>query len=81
MPPVEAVVSEVVASLALTAHAYLEPAAGEDSTPDLEGAEVAIDVAGKAFDRIQSRLSTEERSALARLLTELRMTYVRKRGA
>ena len=81
IPPIEVVLGEVVASLALTAHAYLEPAASENAKPDLEGAEAAIDVAGKAFERIQSRLSTEERSALARLLTELRMTYVRKRGA
>jgi hypothetical protein len=82
-PPVEVVLGEVVASLAMLAHAYLEPPAAEEGVaapPDLESAEIAIDVAGKAFERIQPRVAPDERSALARLLTELRLEYVRKRG-
>lgn len=79
IPPIGAVTSEVITSLAFAAHAYLEPV-GDDAMADLDGAEIAIDLAGKAFDRIAPRLSPDERSAFARLLTELRMTYVRKRG-
>ena len=80
IPPIEAVSSEVITSLAFAAHAYMEPI-GEDVRMDLEAADIAIDLAGKIFDRIQSRLQPDERSAFGRLLTELRMTYVRKRGA
>ncbi len=81
MPPVEVVLGEVVANLSLIAHAYLHPMVeGREVEPDLENAEIAIDVAGKAFDRISSRLPSDERSAIARMLTELRMSYVRKRG-
>ncbi len=82
-PPVEVVLSEVVTSLAMFAHAYLEPPApGDGSEPsvDLVAADIAIDVAGRAFERIAPRLGPDERSALARLLTELRLTYVKKRG-
>ncbi len=68
----------------MLAHAYLEPPAAEEGAeappPDLEAAEIAIDVAGKAFERIQPRVAPDERSALARLLTELRLSYVKKRG-
>lgn len=78
VPPVDALVSEVVASLALAAHAYLEP--GDGSLPDVASAEVAIDVAALAFDRIAAKLKPEERSAIAVLLTDVRMTCVRKRG-
>jgi len=84
MPPVEVVLSEVVASLAFAAHAYLEPPPPEGEAgaarPDLVAAEMAIDVAGKAFERIQARLTPEERSAFARSLTDLRLSYVKKRG-
>ncbi len=81
VPPVEVVLGEVVANLSLIAHAYLHPTVdGRETEPDLENAEIAIDVAGKAFDRISSRLPSDERSAIARMLTELRMSYVRKRG-
>jgi hypothetical protein len=92
VPPVEVAVSEFVANLAMLAHAYLEPAlplssskgqgdeALDEAKPDLVAAEIAIDVAGKAFDRIQSRLGPQERSAVARVLTELRLSYVKKRG-
>jgi hypothetical protein len=74
-PPLEVVLSEFVASLAFAAHSYLAP-----SEPDLGSAEIAIEVAADAFERIAPRLSTDERSALAALLTDLRMTFVRKRG-
>jgi hypothetical protein len=79
VPPVHVVLSDVVAQLAIVAHAYLKPQP-EGSEPDLGSAEMAIDVAGQTFERIQARLPSEERSALARMLTELRMTFVRKRG-
>jgi hypothetical protein len=82
-PSVEVVLGEVVMNLAMLAHAYLEPASAEGGAPpepDLAAADIAIDVAGKAFERMQSRLEPSERSAMARLLTELRLTYVRKRG-
>lgn len=81
VPPVEVVMSEVIASLALAAHAYLHPAATEDGgTPDLGAAEIAIDVAGKAFERIGPRLAAGDRTAMAGMLTDLRFTYVKKRG-
>jgi hypothetical protein len=79
IPAVEIVLGETIAGLAVAAHAYLTPAE-ESASPDLGGAEILIDVAGAAFDRIAPRLPSEERSALARLLTDLRMTYVQKRG-
>ena len=80
VPPVEDVVGEYVATLALAAHAYLEPA-GEGAQPDLDSATIAIDAAGAAFERIASRLKSERHAALSGLLTDIRMTYVRKRGA
>ncbi len=81
VPRVEVILSEVVASLALVAHAYLHPSTTEkDDTPDLGAAEIAIDVAAKAFERIGPRLSAGERSAMASMLTDLRFTYVKKRG-
>ena len=80
VPPVEVILSEVVASLALAAHAYLEPAETEERQVDLDAADIALDVAGKAFDRIRARLQESERSAIARLLTDMRLAYVKKRG-
>jgi hypothetical protein len=81
VPPVEVVLGEVIANLSLIAHAYLYPMIdGADAPPDFENAEIAIDVAGKAFDRISSRLSGDDRSSMARVLTELRLSYVKKRG-
>ncbi len=82
VPPVEVVMSEVVASLALAAHAYLNLAATEgEDTADLASADIAIDVAAKAFERIQGSLGAGERSAMAGMLTDLRFAYVKKRGA
>ena len=81
VPPVEVVLGEVVANLSLVAHAYLHPTIdGVEAPPDLENAEIALDIAGKAFDRISARLQSDERSSMARMLTELRMAYVKKRG-
>jgi hypothetical protein len=88
LPPVEIVLSEVVANLSLIAHAYLAPpseAAAPAESPEsrpaaqLEAADIAIDVAGRAFERIQARLEPEQRAALARSLTSVRMQYVRER--
>ena len=69
IPPIEVVSSEVITSLAFAAHAYMEPI-GENAVADLEAADIAIDLAGKIYDRMQSRLQPEERSAFGRLLTE-----------
>ena len=81
LPPVEALVGEVVATLVYAARAYLgEGAEGETGTIDFEAADLAIGVAVHAFEAVQPRLRTDERSALAGMLTELRMAYVRKRG-
>jgi hypothetical protein len=77
-PPVEEVLSEVVVTLALMAHSYLEPQG--EAEPDLGAAEIAIDTAGAAFERVAPRLSQDQRTALTSVLTEARMTFVRKRG-
>ena len=74
----EPLLAEVIATLSLAAHAYLEQ--GEDGRPDCESAEVAIDVAGAAFERVRERLRPQERLAITQMLTETRMTFVRKRG-
>ena len=79
IPPVEAVLGETVASLVFAAHAYLQPA-DPNVAPDLDAAEIAIDVAGMAFDRIAPRLPSDQRSAFSGMLTDLRMTFVQKRG-
>ena len=78
IPPVEPLLSEVIATLALAAHAYLTEEDG--GKPDHASAEVAIDVATAAFDRVKERLRPEQRLAIAQMLTETRMTFVRKRG-
>ena len=78
-PPVEDLLGETVATLLYAAAAYLEPRA-ESATPDLASAEVAVDVAGIAFDRIASRLRPDARGALTVMLTDMRLAIVRKRG-
>jgi hypothetical protein len=78
MPPVEVLLTDVVARLSLAAHAYLADEEGKQ--PDLASAEAAIDVAGSTFERVKERLRPEERLAITQLLTETRMTFVRKRG-
>ena len=78
IPPVEPLLSEIIATLALAAHAYLT--APEGSEPDHGSAEVAIDVATAAFERFKERLRPQERLAITQMLTETRMAFVRKRG-
>ena len=78
IPPVEPLLSEIIATLALAAHAYLT--AQEGRAPDHASAEVAIDVASTAFERVKERLRPQERLAITQMLTETRMTFVRKRG-
>ena len=77
IPPVAPLMTEVVTTLALAAHAYLSEE--ESGSSNLSSAEIAIDVASLAFDRIKERLGTEERLAITQMLTETRLAYVRKR--
>ena len=78
IPPVEPLLTEVIATLALAAHAYLTDSEGHE--PDHAAAEVAIDVASAAFERVKERLRPEQRLAITQMLTETRLTFVRKRG-
>ncbi|HLY03189.1 MAG TPA: hypothetical protein VKR56_11930 [Candidatus Cybelea sp.] len=78
IPPVEPLLSEIIATLALAAHSYLTSPEGR--VPDHSSAEVAIDVATAAFERVKERLRPQERLAITQMLTETRMTFVRKRG-
>jgi hypothetical protein len=78
IPPVEPLLGEVIATLTLAAHAYLTESDGKQ--PDHASAEIAIDVATAAFERVKERLRPEERLAITQMLTETRMTFVRKRG-
>ena len=79
IPPVEPLLTEVIATLLLAAHAYLTESGERE--PDRSSAEVAIDVACSAFERVKERLRPEERLAITQMLTETRMTFVRKRGS
>ena len=78
IPDVEPLLTEVIATLSLAAHAYLSE--GDDKKADLESAEIAIDVASAAFERVKERLRPQERLAITQMLTESRMTFVKKRG-
>lgn len=78
IPPVEPLLIEVIATLSLAAHAYLTE--GEARQPDRAAAEVAIDVASAAFERVKERLQPDQRLAVTQMLTETRMTFVRQRG-
>jgi len=78
IPSLEPLLSEVIATLALAAHAYLSDENGH--VPDTASAEAAIDVASAAFDRVKERLTSEQRLAIAQMLTETRLAFVRKRG-
>ncbi|MBV8149700.1 MAG: hypothetical protein JO092_11450 [Candidatus Eremiobacteraeota bacterium] len=78
IPPVEPLLTEVIATLSLAAHAYLTESEGRES--DQSSAEIAIDVATAAFERVKERLRPEERLAITQMLTETRMTFIRKRG-
>jgi hypothetical protein len=75
--PIDALVGEMIATLVLAANAHLEP---QDGPPDLDAAALACDVAGAAFERISPRLRPEERTGLAGLLTQMRLSIVKKRG-
>jgi len=70
--------TEVIATLSLGAHAYLSES--DEKKADLESAEIAIDVASAAFERVKERLRPQERLAITQMLTESRMTFVKKRG-
>ena len=78
IPPVETLLAEVIATLTLAAHAYLEET--KDGQPDLASAEVAIDVATASFERTKERLRPEQRLQISQMLTKIRMTFVQKRG-
>jgi hypothetical protein len=76
-PAIDARVGEMIATLALAANAYLDP---KDGPSDLDAAALACDIAGVAFERISPRLRPEERIGLAGLLTQIRLSIVKKRG-
>jgi hypothetical protein len=78
IPPVEPLLSEVIATLALAAHAYLTEEEGRKA--DHQSAQIAIDVATAAFERIKERLPADQRLAITQMLTETRMMFVRQRG-
>jgi hypothetical protein len=77
VPPVEMLATDALARFCLAAHAYMEE---EGARPDIAAAETAIDIASAMFERIKERLRPEERLAITQLLTETRMTFVKKRG-
>ncbi|MHB8461734.1 MAG: hypothetical protein ACYDA1_03720 [Vulcanimicrobiaceae bacterium] len=79
VPAIEPLLAEVISTLTLVAHAYLADYDGR--SPDLASAEVAIDVAAAAFDRVKERLRPDERLAMTQMLTETRLTFIRKRDA
>lgn len=78
IPPIEPLIGEVIATLALAAHAYLTEEDGRKA--DQASAEIAIDVATSAFERVKERLQPEQRLAITQMLTETRLMFVRKRG-
>jgi hypothetical protein len=78
IPALEPLLTEVIATLALAAHAYLSDNDGRQ--PDYASAEIAIDTATAAFERVKERLRPEERLAITQMLTETRLTFVKKRG-
>lgn len=78
IPSVEVLVTDAVARLTLAAHAYLSDESGNQA--DLSAAEIAIDVASSAYERVKERLRPADRLAITQLLTETRMAFVRKRG-
>lgn len=78
IPPLEPLLTEVIATLALAAHVYLADESGKE--PDFRAADAAIEVATVAFERVKERLRPDERLAITQMLTETRLTFVRKRG-
>ncbi|MBV8245202.1 MAG: hypothetical protein JOZ38_04720 [Candidatus Eremiobacteraeota bacterium] len=79
IPAIDQLLAGMIAELALAAHAYLS-IGGENDAGDLQSAEIAIDVAGAAYERVKERLRPEERLAVTQMLTETRLNFVRKRG-
>jgi len=77
IPPIEILLTDIVARMALAAHVYL---GNEEGGADLSSAEAAIDVAAAAFDRVKERLQPQERLTITQLLTETRLAFVKKRG-
>ena len=78
LPPIDALVGETIATLVLAANAYLEP--NEDRPhPRMRPPSRATSPAA-AFERISSTLRDDERSGLAALLTQIRLSIVKKRG-
>ncbi len=70
----------LVLSLATTAAVHFgdvgDPATGERSSVNLEGAKQTIDIIGLLQDKTRGNLSPEEATILERVLFELRMRYV-----
>lgn len=70
----------LVLSLATTAAVHFgdvgDPATGERSGVNLEGAKQMIDVIGILQDKTRGNLTPEEATILERVLFELRMRYV-----
>jgi len=79
MPTVDRLLLESITTLMLSAHSYLSE--NPDRPADPPSAEIAIDVASFAFERVKERLSSDERLALVQMLTDIRLLYVRKRDA
>ena len=79
IPPIEILLTDIVARMALAAHVYLGNE-GSEGGADLSSAEAAIDVAAAAFDRVKERLQPQERLTITQLLTETRLAFVKKRG-
>jgi hypothetical protein len=77
IPPIDALLGETAYQLALAASSYLAP---QEGPPDLAAASLACDAAGDVFARIAPRLRPEERNALRAMLTDLRLSVVKKRG-
>ena len=80
MPPVEALLSEITATLGVAAYAYMGEGPTAFESADLGAAEIAIDIASASFERIREKLPAETRLAMTDMLTNVRMTFVRKRG-
>ena len=77
-PPIDTLMGEVIATLAIAASAYLEP---KDGQPNVEAAVMACDVAAAAFERIAPRLQSRGANRPRRACSHnIRMTIVKKRG-
>ena len=64
--------AEHVATLCMAGLAYL-------AKDDVDSAIVACDLVGPAFERVSSLLSVPDRTSLGELVSELRMSIVKKR--